>query len=147
MKIYIGADHRGFNLKETLKPWLVNLGHEVIDCGNSIYDKEDDFPDYAFAVSDKVAAELDSRGLVICGSGAGVAIAANKVKGIRCATALLTADVRFNRTHDDINVLAVSADFTSEDQAKELVAAFLATAFSGEARHVRRLKKIAEREK
>ncbi len=146
MTVYIGADHRGFHLKEKLKAWLLEQKHEVLDCGNSYHDPDDDFPDFSFAVSDRVIKDPGSRGIVICGSGGGVTIAANKVKGIRCAAAVHVADVKHNRQSNDINVLALSADHTDADEAKELVRAFLTTEFVGEDRHVRRLNKIAMRE-
>jgi ribose 5-phosphate isomerase B len=146
MTIYMGADHRGFHLKERLKVWLSEGGHEVIDCGNRIHDPDDDFPDFSFAVADQVARDAGSRGIVICGSGGGVTIAANKVKGVRCTTAVHVADVKHNRYADDINVLALSSDYTDFDEAKELVEAFLEVKFDKEERHVRRLNKIAERD-
>jgi ribose 5-phosphate isomerase B len=146
MRIFIGADHRGFALKEKLKPWLVKLGHKVVDCGNSKYDKDDDFPDFTFAVAEAVAEDSKSRGIVICGSAGGVTIAANKVCGIRCVTAVEVADVVHNRAHDDINVLGISSDFTSAAQAKTFIETFLETKYLGEARHVRRLAKITEYE-
>jgi ribose 5-phosphate isomerase B len=147
MTIYIGADHRGFNLKERLKVWIAEQGHEVVDCGNRVHDPNDDFPDFSFAVADKVSADAGSRGVVICGSGGGVTIAANKVKGIRCTTAVHVADVKHNRYADDINILALSADYTDFDEAKELMEAFLGIEFDPAERHVRRLNKIAERDR
>lgn len=147
MKVFIGADHRGFELKNRLKTWLVSEGYNVTDCGNTAYEKDDDFPDFSFAVADNVAKTPESRGIVICGSGGGVVIAANKVRGIRCATGVIPAEVRHNRAHDNINVLALSADYLSEDEAIDLVRVFLNTSFLGDARLLRRLKKIEEREK
>lgn len=147
MTIYIGADHRGFHLKERLSTWLRELGHEVTDCGNTTHDPNDDFPDFSFAVSDSVAGDPGSRGIVICGSGGGVTIAANKVKGVRCATAVHVADVKHNRQNNDINVIGLSADFTDFDEAKELLEAFLDTEFEAEDRCVRRLNKIAARDR
>ncbi len=147
MTIYIGADHRGFHLKEKLTVWLREQGHDVIDCGNLQYDVDDDFPDYSFAVADKVMVDSGSRGIVICGSGGGVTIAANKVKGIRCATAVHVADVKHNRQNNDMNVIALSSDFTDFDEAKELLTAFVKTDFEAEDRCVRRLNKIAQRDK
>lgn len=147
MTIYIGADHRGFHLKDKLAQWLREEGHEVTDCGNTVYDPNDDFPDYSFAVSDSVVKDEGSRGVIICGSGGGVTIAANKVKGIRCTTAVHVADVKHNRQHDDINILALSADYTDFDEAKELVSAFILIEFEAQERHVRRLNKIAERDR
>jgi len=146
MKIYIGADHRGFHLKEQLKSWLSNDGYEVVDCGNTIFDPRDDYPDFSFAVADKVAAESGSRGIVVCGSGGGATVAANKVRGVRAVMGVNAEDVRHNRDHNDINVLSLAADFTDGEKAKELVAVFLTTLYTPEERFVRRLKKIAARE-
>jgi len=147
MTIYIGADHRGFHLKDKLAQWLQEEGHDVIDCGNTVYDPNDDFPDFSFAVADHVSKDQGSRGVVICGSGGGVTIAANKVKGVRCTTAVHVADVKHNRQHDDINVLALSSDYTDYDEAKELLAAFLLIAYEAQERYVRRLNKIAARDR
>ncbi|MBI3385610.1 RpiB/LacA/LacB family sugar-phosphate isomerase [Candidatus Gottesmanbacteria bacterium] len=146
MKVYIGADHRGFALKEQLKSWLTSEGYDVIDCGNSSYDKDDDYPDFTFAVTDKVAAEPESRGIVFCGSGGGVIIAANKVRGIRAVLGVTTEDVVHNRDHNDANILSIAADFTDIEKSKDLVRAFLATPYKGDVRMQRRLKKIEERE-
>lgn len=146
MKVYIGADHRGFHLKEQLKPWLIKEGHEVVDCGNTTYDKGDDFPDFTFSVSDRVAKEPESRGIIICGSGGGVTIVANKVAGIRCTMGVHVAEVKHNRIHNDINILSIGADHTTEFIAKKLITAFLTTSFDPQERFVRRLEKIKERE-
>lgn len=142
MKIYIGADHRGFETKEKLKPWLTKLGHEVVDCGNTEHDPEDDFPDFSFAVGERVAEEVWSRGIIICGSGGGVTIAANKVPGIRCGLGREVADVKQNRTHNDINVLALASDYTSEAEIKKLIEVFLDTEFDGGEKYKRRIAKI-----
>ncbi len=154
MRIYIGADHRGFELKEKLKPWLSGLGHEVIDCGNMVYDKMDDYPDFSFAVADGVVQQnavnsrpgLEARGIVICGSGVGVTVAANKVTGARCSTGISVEEVKRGREDDDLNVLALSADYTNEEQTKKMIEVFLLTPFLGDERHTRRLKKIEDRE-
>lgn len=146
MKIYIGADHRGFSLKENLKNWLTSLGHEVVDCGAASLNPSDDYPDFAFAVADNVVREEGSRGVVACGSSIGVTIAANKVKGARCSPGLSPAEIARGREDDDTNILALSADYLSEDEAQKMVTAFLETPFKAEENHVRRLKKIGERE-
>lgn len=155
MKLYIGADHRGFSLKEGLKPWLVSLGHDLVDCGNRVHDGADDYPDFSFAVADAVSkgkppsvpgALPPSMGIVLCGSGVGVTIAANKVPGARCSTGISAAEVARGRADDDLNILAISADYTTDDQAKEMIAAFLTTPFLGDERHTRRLQKIEARE-
>ncbi len=146
MKLFVGADHRGFALKEKLKPWLISLGHDVTDCGNTAYDEADDYPDFSFAVADRVTAEAESRGILICGSAVGVTIAANKVKGARCSSGISVEEVKRGRQDDDLNILALSGDFIDEVRAKELISVFLTTPFTGDERHVRRLKKIEDRE-
>lgn len=146
MKIFIGADHRGFIMKKKLLAWLEKQGHEVVDCGNKEFDPTDDFPDFAFAVAKKVTATRGSRGIVLCGSGVGVNIAANKVAGVRASTAINSDEVRLGRQHDDMNVLAISADFTSQPGVKRMVEVFLETEFLAESRFLRRLKKIKEYE-
>lgn len=146
MKLFIGAAHRGFELKEHLEVWLKEEGHEVVDCGNTKYDPEDDFPDFALAVAQKVQQDLNSRGIVICGSGAGVNIAANKVKGIRASTGINAAEVKHAREHDDLNVLAISSEHSSFQEAQEMIVAFLTTPFGSEERFIRRLAKIREYE-
>lgn len=147
MKVYIGADHGGFELKNKLSAWLTGQSYDVVDCGNTKFEPTDDFPDFAFAVADNVAGDPGSRGIVLCRSAGGVTIAANKVSGIRCVTGVNPTDVAHNRGHDDANVLAISGDYTNENEAKELVKTFLATPFNGEERFVRRLKKIQDRDK
>lgn len=146
MKIFVGADHRGFELKEKIKLWLAGQSHEVVDCGNTVYDKADDYPDFAFAVADAVVKEPGARGVVICGSGVGVTIAANKVRGARCSTATTALEVQRGREDDDLNILALSADYLKEDQVKTMITSFLSTPFKGDDRHARRLNKIIARE-
>jgi ribose 5-phosphate isomerase B len=146
MHIFIGADHRGFQAKENIKTWLSNQGYQVVDCGNTTYDANDDYPDFTFAVAQNVMRNPDSKGIVICGSGAGVNIAANKVKGIRCSTALNLAEVKQAREHDDLNILSISADHTAPMDIQEMVHIFLNTPFLHEERLIRRLNKIAEYE-
>ncbi len=146
MNIYIGADHRGFELKELLKLWLASLGHAVTDCGSQELNPNDDYPDIAFAVAEKTVADPESRGIVLCGSGVGVTIAANKVKGARASTGISVDEVRLGRGDDDMNILAISANWTGEDVVKSMIETFLATPFTGDERHVRRLNKIKERE-
>lgn len=146
MNIYIGADHRGFELKEMLKPWLSGLGHTVTDCGSEKLDPNDDYPDVAFAVAEKTVADAESRGIVLCGSGVGVTIAANKVKGARASTGISVDEVVLGRRDDDMNILAISANYTNESMVKSMVEVFLATPFAADERHVRRLDKIKRRE-
>lgn len=146
MKVYIGGDHRGFHLKELLKTWLLSENYDVVDCGNTKLDPADDFPDYTFSVADKVASDIDSFGIIICGSGGGATIAANKVGGIRCTMGVHVGEVKHNREHNNINMLSLGADHTTELIAKKLVDAFLNTQFLSEERFVRRLDKIKTRE-
>lgn len=147
MVIFIGSDHRGFSLKNQIEPWLVNEGCTVTDLSNPVVDFGDDYPDIAFAVSDRVAQTPQSIGILLCGSGGGVAIAANKVKGIRAAVAMKPADVIHNRNHNNINILTIAADFTSFDEAIELISAFIKTPFDASVpRFQRRLDKISARE-
>lgn len=144
--IYIGTDHRGFELKEEIKKYLYELDYEYEDMGAFEYNKDDDYPDFALAVAEKVVEAEGNRGIVICGSGIGVAIAANKIKGVRAGTSHNPDQVRSSVNDEDLNILAISADFTSEEIAKEIVQVFLETHFSGEDRHLRRLNKIKELE-
>lgn len=142
MKIYLGADHRGYKLKEGLKKYLVDSGYDVLDCGNAVYDPQDDYPDFAKAVAGKVAVNQDNRGILICGSGAGMAIVANKVAGIRAALAVTPPHAFMLCNDENVNVLAISAELTTPDVAKNITDVFLTTSFSTEERHRRRVKKI-----
>jgi len=147
MEIILGADHRGFLLKDNVKEWLISEGNSVIDLSGNTHDPQDDFPDIAFGVSDKVAATPGAFGILFCGSGGGVAIAANKVHGIRAAVGVQPEDVIHNRDHNNINVLAIASDFTSFDEAKALIDVFLKTPFDASVpRFARRLAKISARE-
>jgi len=143
MKVYIGADHGGFKLKEDIKGYLVDLGYQVEDLGAHEVNNEDDYPDFIFPVSQKVEGEKEAFGIVIGRSGNGEAIAANKVKGIRAALCTSPEMAKKAREHNDANVLSLGADYVSEGEAKEIVKTFLETNFSGEERHKRRLEKIS----
>lgn len=142
--IYIGADHRGYNLKEKIKTWLKDWGYEFEDLGNTKFDPEDDYPDYALAVARVIVNNIEqgAKGIIICGSGVGVDIVANKVKGIRCGLGFTEEQVKMARKNDDINCLALAADFIDEEKAKNLIKIFLETPFSGEEKHKRRIEKI-----
>jgi ribose 5-phosphate isomerase B len=147
MIIYIGADHRGFYLKETLKQALKTDGYEVMDLGNAESDGNDDYPDFAGAVAEKVAGTDDQvRGIVICGSGIGVDVVANKFNGVRSALAISAEQIRAGRQDDDVNVLSLAADFIKPEDALNVVKIFLSTPFKKEDRYSRRLGKIAELE-
>lgn len=149
--IFLGADHRGYQLKEKLKSWLTewDYGHE--DLGALEYNKDDDYPNFATAVATAVALNLsngqEAKGILICGSGVGVAITANKIKGIRAGTAINAKQIHDSVNDEDLNVVAISADYIDGTLAQEIVKAFLETKFSGAERHVRRVNKIKELEK
>ena len=139
--IYIGADHRGYNLKEALKEYMDEMGLDYEDMGAFELDPNDDFPQFAKLVAEHIH-DPDDRGIVICGSGVGVDEVANKVSGIRCGLAINKEQIRAARHDDDINVLALAADHTSEDDVKEIVKIFLDTDFSGEERYKRRIHEV-----
>ncbi len=143
MEIYIGTDHRGFRMKNDLLLWFHNQGYQVTDIGNHAENEEDDYPEFAELVARAVAEDPENRrGIVLCGSGAGVAIAANKVKGIRAAL-IHEVNIAKNARHDDdINVLALGADYISDNLAEQIIQTFLRTPFSGSPRHIRRIEKI-----
>ena len=141
MRVAIGADHAGYRLKDVLIGRLAQQGYAVIDLGTHTDDPVD-YPDYAYAVGRAVLEGRADRGIVVCGSGAGAAVAANKLRGIRCALAHDTYTAHQSVEHDDVNVLALGSRVVGEELASEIVGAFLAARFSGEERHLRRLGKI-----
>ena len=147
MPIYLGADHRGFQLKETLKNYLKEQGYDLIDLGNDHYDENDDYPDFAIKVTQRVSEDLeDNQGILICGSGAGMAIAANKFKGIRAALACSEEMEEMFKDNYDVNVLVLASDFVKPEQAIKIVETWLKTSFSKEPskneNYQRRLEKI-----
>lgn len=144
MNIYIGADHRGFKLKGDLIDLFRKSGTELVDLGNTVYDKNDDYPDFARRVAEKVSTEQGSRGIVICGSGIGVDIVANKVAGARCCLGLNPEQVEHGVTRDNINVLSLASDYTTLEKAKELVNSLINNNFQNEERDQRRQQKIQE---
>ena len=145
VKVYIGADHRGYKLKEALKIYLKELNFEVEDLGALELIPDDDYPDYALLVAKKVAEDPENnRGILICGSGVGVDVVANKFKGVRSALGFDTKQAQMSRNDDNANVLSLSADFISESLAKEIVKIWLETGFSGLEHHTRRIQKIKE---
>ena len=141
--IYIGADHRGFELKEHLKEFFDELGFDYEDMGAAEYNQTDDYPEFAKAVAEHIL-HPDDRGIVICGSGVGVDEVANKIAGVRCGLAINKDQIKSARHDDDINCLALAADHTNEEMAKEIVKIFLDTEFSGEERYKRRIHEIAD---
>jgi len=142
MKIYLGTDHAGFELKEHLKQFLTQKGYEVVDDGAHSYDKEDDYPDFCGKAAKDVAKTPGSFGFVFGKSGTGELIVANKVKGIRCGLAVNEENVRLAREHNDANMLSFGGAFVNQEQMEKLAVLFLTTAFSGEERHSRRIEKI-----
>ena len=144
MKIAIGADHRGFELKEEIKQYLLTLGHQVTDFGTSSTESVD-YPDFGFKVAESVAKNEADFGIAICWTGNGINIAANKVKGVISALCLNEEMASFARSHNDANVLALSSKYVSSDLAAKIVDVWLSTKFEG-GRHARRLEKIRNHE-
>ncbi len=147
MIIFIGADHRGFPLKNALKTWLADRNIPTTDVGAETLDPQDDYPVYAQKVAQNIASNWgvgreDSRGIVICGSGVGVDIVANKFAGVRCGLGINVDQVIAARRDDHINVLALAADSTDDAQAKEMTKAFLETDYEDAERRSRRLEEI-----
>lgn len=153
MRIVLGADHGGFELKESMKKFLQEEGYEVEDAGNAEFDKDDDYVDFAEKVAGKVGGEGSETGqrkvmgVLMCRSAAGMVIAANKVKGVRAVAAFDVKSARHSREHNDANVLALSGDWLSEEKAKEVLREWLETPYSNAERHTRRLRKILALEK
>ena len=146
MIIYIGADHAGFPLKESLKPFLTDIGYEVEDMGAFELDQDDDYPNFIAPVARSVVNNRGSLGIVLGGSGQGEAMQANRFDGIRAAVYYGgdTEVVRLSREHNNSNVLSLGARFLDEEEAMEVVKLWLGTPFSGDERHTRRLKKVDE---
>ncbi|MEK7085195.1 MAG: RpiB/LacA/LacB family sugar-phosphate isomerase [Patescibacteria group bacterium] len=145
MKIYIGTDHAGFELKEALKKYLAEIGHEVEDKGAFSLNLEDDYPDFIRPVAEAVAADPENtRGIVLGGSGQGEAMVASRYKGVRAAVYYggEREIIKLSREHNNANILSLGARFISAEEAKEAVKLWLDTPFSGEARHIRRIEKI-----
>ena len=142
MKIGIGSDHGGFELKEYIKEYLNKEGIEYVDYGTNSTDSVD-YPDYGKKVSKAVVSKEIDRAIVICGTGIGISIACNKIKGIRCALCGDTYSARMSREHNDANILALGGRVIGRDLAMEIVSIWLKTEFAG-GRHGRRVEKISE---
>ena len=142
MLVAVGADHAGIPLNQAVIDGVRNLGHEVLDLGTHDASQPDDYPDYAEAVATKVASGECERGILVCGSGVGVTVAANKVLGVRACMCHDTYSAHQGVEHDDMNVLCIGARVVGRELALEVVRAFLNARFTGEERHVRRLNKI-----
>jgi ribose 5-phosphate isomerase B len=147
VRVYLGSDHAGFELKSALIEWLTSAGHEPVDCGPSAYHSDDDYPVYVMRAASGVASDPGSLGIVIGGSGNGEQIASNKIPGIRAALAWTDETARLARQHNDANVLSLGAREYPVADAVGFAKVFVATPFSGEPRHARRLAMIAEYEK
>ena len=145
MKIAIGSDHAGFELKEKIKRYLLGKGLDVEDCGTHSADSVD-YPDYARTVSEQVAAKRADTGVLVCGTGIGMSIAANKIPGIRAAHVTSEIEAQMSREHNDANVLTVGGRVLSEPTALAIIERWLSTKFSG-GRHQLRINKISELEK
>ncbi|MDP3800317.1 MAG: RpiB/LacA/LacB family sugar-phosphate isomerase [bacterium] len=145
--IYIGSDHRGFNLKEYLKGYLTAAKIPFKDLGNHKFDPEDDYPDFAFSVAEKVSENLmENLGVMICGSGLGMVVAANKIKNIRAGLVLNEWFAKHGRENDDLNILVLSSDTTDFSMAERILKAFLVTRFINEEKYIRRVDKIEKKE-
>ena len=144
MRIYLGADHAGYELKEKVKAWLKEKNHEVFDEGAFAFDKDDDYPDFVKIVAKQVASDSESMGIILGGSGQGEAMVANRFKGIKTAVYYghSLEIVRLSREHNNSNILSLGARFLTAEEAKEAIIIWLTTKFSGDDRHIRRLIKI-----
>lgn len=146
MKLALASDHAGYPLKALLLPHLRAMGHEVADLGTDSPDKSVDYPDFAAAASREVLAGRAERAIVVCGSGVGACVAANKLKGIRAGLCHDTYSAHQGVEHDDINVLCLGARIVGQALAFEIAAAFAGAKFSQDERHMRRLRKIDDLE-
>ncbi len=143
MRVYLGSDHAGFELKARLAEWLTKAGHEPVDCGPSSYQPDDDYPVYVMRAAMSAVGDPGSLGIVIGGSGNGEQIASNKIRGVRAALAWTEETARLARQHNNANVLSLGAREYPIEDAVGFARVFVETPFSGEARHVRRLDMIA----
>ena len=139
-KICISSDHAGFKLKESIKDFLINKNISIIDLG-PMNENSVDYPDYAKKVSNRIKSKRSDIGILVCGSGTGMAISANKIKGIRAAVCYNSKSTRLSRQHNDANIIAIGSRLTKKNTALQLVSIFLETKFEG-GRHLRRVKKI-----
>ena len=148
MRVAVGGDHAGFEMKNLIAEHVRALGHTVVDAGAYEYDALDDFPDFSEAVAVRVADGRAERGLIVCGSGVGASVAANKVRGVRAGLCHDTYSARQGVEHDDMNVVCIGARIIGEELAKEVVTAFLSARFiEEEEKYVRRLKKVLDIER
>ena len=144
VKVAVGADHGGFQLKKEIIAFLLSRDYEVVDLGAYEENPEDDYPDFAEAVAKEIRSGRAERGIIMCGSGVGASVAASKVPGIRAAVCHDSYSAHQGVEHDDMNVVCLGERILGEELAKEIVALFLGAVFTAEKRHVRRLEKVRE---
>lgn len=147
MKIFLGADHRGYALKEKIAGWILEWGYNFVDLGNDHLDPKDDYTLFAERVASMVGSNSkkeESFGILLCGSGVGVEVVANKFDGVRAGIGKNVGQVKAGRADDDMNVLVIAAEYTKEAEAKDMVRVFIETKFSGKARFLRRLENITK---
>ncbi len=147
MRIYLGADHAGFEMKNLIKAHLEESGHEVVDCGAHEYDALDDYPAFCIEAASRTVNDPGSLGIVLGGSGNGEQIAANKVKGARCALAWSPETAKLAREHNNAQLIGLGGRMHSEDEAKAIVDAFVSQPWSEEERHQRRIDILADYER
>jgi ribose 5-phosphate isomerase B len=147
MKLVIASDHGGFELKNKIYKWLVSNNHNVTDLGNKIYDPKDDYPDFAAALGKEISEGKADRGIVLCGSGVGACVVANKFKNVRAAITHDTYSAHQGVEHDDMNVICIGARIIGENLALEIVEEFVKAEFQQEERFLRRLEKLKNIEK
>jgi ribose 5-phosphate isomerase B len=144
MKVFLGADHRGYNLKEKIARWLLENSFDFVDVGAQSLNPKDDYTKYAAEVASLVANSKENLGILLCGSGVGVDVTSNKFDGVRAAIGKTPEQVSVGRRDDDMNILVLAADFTEENEALKMVKIFLETPFEPLARHKKRLAEIAK---
>ena len=146
MKIYIGSDHAGFEMKRELIAYMLKQGHEIFDCGPEKYNHDDDYPDYISVVAESVSNKPDAKGIILGYSGQGEAMVANRFQNVRCAVFYGGSKhvLTLSREHNDANILSLGSNFITTQEAKDAVLLWLSTKFSGEERHIRRIKKIEQ---
>jgi len=147
VRVYLGSDHAGFELKSRLIEWLETQGHEPVDCGPAAYDDRDDYPPYVMKAASSTIADPGSLGIVIGGSGNGEQIAANKIRGVRAALAWNQQTAQLARLHNNANVLSLGARMHPVEVAITFASTFIDTEFSGEPRHARRIDMISDYER
>jgi ribose 5-phosphate isomerase B len=142
MKVFIGSDHRGYELKEKIAKWLFEWGYEFMDLGAHSFDEKDDYTKYASQVASLVVENKNALGILLCGSGVGVDVTANKFDGVRASIGIDAEQISRGRSDDDMNILVIAAEHTTEHNAKEMIKTFLETKFDEKVRYIRRLEEI-----